>query len=474
MSESLPPEFENAPIRRAASVTLERQGDRPATAQALMDPAHQSLAEALRIMLRIVQLGMLVLAGLFLFSGAKTVKEGESGIRLFFGRVTAQDLKPGFQFSWPFPIGDLVKVQTGSSRIDITQANDGFWPFLTPDQQRQSIENLTGASRLDPGRDGSLITGDGNLAHAQWRVNFRVPSESASMYARNIHPDFQDAVAKAVTQRAIVHSVAEVTIDQLLKESGSQNASLTVSIRERAQNALDDIDSGMSVESIELLAKMPPLAAKFQFNQVASSEAGRRQRVESANQQAAKTLSETAGQITPDAIALIEEFALAADAGAGARRDGDMASAEQWSQTQDQILERLHGLFESDKAGGRVATLINRARLYRSTEGTRRENEYVRFDAIRDQYEKNPIVTLHREWADAFSTLIQRDTVQVFYLPPGSQMVELLVNADPALARAIEAANKARRERETREQRELDFQRRQFNTDTERRETGAR
>ncbi|MBX3365649.1 MAG: hypothetical protein KF866_12910 [Phycisphaeraceae bacterium] len=466
MSEQIPPA--NEPVRRSSSITLQRTvASSTADTQALMDPAHQSLAEALQIMLRIVQFGMIVLALLFLFSGAKTVKEGESGIRLLFGRVTAQDLKPGFQFSWPFPIGDLVKVQTGSARIDITDSSDGYWPFLTEDQKRQSVENLTGANRLDPGRDGSLITGDGNVAHAQFRVNFRVPSESASVYARNVHPDFRNAVVRAAAQRAILHSVAEVSIDSLLKESGSQNDPLAVSIRQRAQSALDDIGAGISIESIELLAKMPPLAARAEFNNVASAEANRRQQIENANQTAAKTLGETAGQATTRAIELIDQFARAADAGAGAERDGDLDSAQQWARVREEILAEMHLLFESDLAGGKVAQVMNDARLFRSAEAKRRQGELARFEAIQAQYALNPLVTIHREWSDAFRTMISRDSVQVFYVPPSSRIVEILINSDPELARSIEIAAKRRREEETRRQREIERQRGMFMTDTE-------
>ena len=40
-----------------------------------LDPANQSLADALRVTLRIVQVGMLVLAALFAISGSQSVRE---------------------------------------------------------------------------------------------------------------------------------------------------------------------------------------------------------------------------------------------------------------------------------------------------------------------------------------------------------------------------------------------------------------
>jgi hypothetical protein len=71
--------------RRAASITLSGTGVAGDTAS-LMDPANQSLAEALKISFRIVQLAMVVLAALFVFSGFQTVEENEKGIRVTLGK----------------------------------------------------------------------------------------------------------------------------------------------------------------------------------------------------------------------------------------------------------------------------------------------------------------------------------------------------------------------------------------------------
>lgn len=474
MSDALPPlPTEGAPPpapRRAASVQLQREGG-AATDAVLMDPAHQSLAEALRIMLRLVQLGMIVLAVLFLFSGARTVKEGESGIRLLFGSVEEQDLKPGFHFSWPFPVGDLVKVQTGSSRIDEVEA---FWPYLSDTQKAQPIEQMTGSNRLEPGRDGSLITADGNVAHAQWRINYRVPSESAASFARNIHPDFQTQIVRAAARRAIVHASAEMSIDQLLKEAARGEGSLAYRAQQSAQELLDRIDSGIQIEGTELLAKMPPLFARSEFDKVASAEANRKNKVEAARQEANTTLSQAAGRAWVRAIELIDEYEKAADARAGALRDRDQQAASVWEDTQRRVMTEIVTLFEGPSAGGEVALEINDAKLFRSAEVRRRQADLARFEALVQQYRENPLVTLHREWADAFRQVIARDTVQVFYLPEGVQSLEVVLNADPDLARAIEKAiGRAEMER-TRQERERHFEAEQFRTSTAVEEVDAR
>jgi len=52
-----------------------------------LDPANQSLADALRMSFRILKLLMLVLVVLYFLSGWFSVKPGENGVILRFGRV---------------------------------------------------------------------------------------------------------------------------------------------------------------------------------------------------------------------------------------------------------------------------------------------------------------------------------------------------------------------------------------------------
>ena len=65
--------------RRAASAQFDVQADvgSDAVLREAMDPANQSLAEALRLSFRVLQFVILVLIVLFVFSGVKTVEEDE-------------------------------------------------------------------------------------------------------------------------------------------------------------------------------------------------------------------------------------------------------------------------------------------------------------------------------------------------------------------------------------------------------------
>jgi hypothetical protein len=42
---------------------------------------------------------------------------------------------------------------------------------------------------------------------------------------------------------------------------------------------------------------------------------------------------------------------------------------------------------------------------------------------------------LHREWMDALQSFLDRDSVQLLLVPPGTKTLELKINEDPLLAK---------------------------------------
>ena len=113
---SMPPPEEEAP-RRAASARLEVRGGpgREAMLREALDPANQSLRDALRLSFRVLQLVMVVLVVVFLFSGLKTIEPGQIGLRLQLGQLEEEALEPGalgpaipgggcHRARWPWPI----------------------------------------------------------------------------------------------------------------------------------------------------------------------------------------------------------------------------------------------------------------------------------------------------------------------------------------------------------------------------------
>lgn len=448
------------PSHRPASVTLRASGAEDTTAT-MMDPANQSLAEALRITFWILQMAMLVIFGLFLLSGFQSIKENESGIRLLFGRVTGSNLPSGFQFSWPYPLGELIKVNTGAVTVEIDEA---FWPSLTSDQKRLPLQQLAafGRQQLKPGTDGSLVTADRNLAHSKWTVTY-VRSDPENN-ERNIFRDDEQKIVRAAVQRGVVLAVAETTIDDLLKQSASDQASVATRARTIAQESLDRMGAGIRLEQCSPREKTPPLFVFRDFNEVQSAEQRAGQLREAALGEARNTLNAVAGAAHPHLIDAIDDY--------------ERAVERQDAEAQARVLETLRHLLDGRPvevdgarveglASGRVTSILSEARGYTTQVVTTRRTELANYKAKLEQFQLNPEVVINRDWSDAMIAFLSRDTVEKFFNPPGTTTLEILINRDPEIVKAIEQARKlaenlkAAREREERGREE------RFRTDTQ-------
>jgi len=453
---------------RPTSVTLRvRSEDDDASTQ--LDPANQSLADALGLVFKGLQLAMLVLAGAFLFSGLGSVKANESGVKLLFGRKVQDGLKPGFQLSWPYPIGDLKKVDTGNQTLDISTA---FWPRLTSDQAKLGLEALgaQGKPSLKPGEDGSLITGDENIAHAQWLVHYT--RKQPGNYLENMLETEERDIVQAAVQRGIVQAVGQVKIDDLLKQSASDQGSVAQRARAIAQATLDTIKSGIEIDQITLQQKAPPFSVYSAFSGVQSAEQKASQKRDAAQTQARNTLTAMAGaahQPLIDQINLYEE----------AVTRGDTAA-------QERVMGVIHDLFEGREVAygdtvvppsavsGEVTRILNDARQYRSSIVNQRWAELASFRAKLAQFRANPDVVVQREWADAMIAFLDRPTVEILNLPAGIGSMELWINRDPTFMKEYEEARKLEQLKRAEEKRFIDFERDRFKTRTDQLDLKAR
>jgi regulator of protease activity HflC (stomatin/prohibitin superfamily) len=444
---------------RHASVTLRSraQADDPATQ---LDPANQSLAEALGLVFRLLQFAMVVLFGVFLFSGFQSIKETESGIRLLFGKPTGENLPPGFQFAFPYPLGEMIKVDTGAVRLNVDQA---FWPRLTDEQRRMTIQQLAGQGmfRLKPGEDGSLITGDQNLVHTQWRAMYQ--RRDPVQFVRNISPEAERDIVRAAIQRGVVQSVSQVTIDGLLRQTTEQG-SVATRAREIAQATLDRIGAGIEIDLLTLEEQVPPLFVYNDFAGVQSAEQrALKARIE-AETQARSVLNAVAGGAHEHLTNQIDLY--------------EQAIALGDREEQERILTIVRALMDGREVeiegeqvrslvAGEVTAMLNEARQYRSSIVSQRKGDLARFQAILTQFRSNPDVVLQSQWADAMKMFLDHDYVEIYNLPPGVEVAELWINRDLDDARRADRLRKERQGKEAEERRIRDMERDQFRTRTD-------
>ncbi len=461
------PNGTSARRRGAASVTF-RRGDVDDQSAPSLDPATKSLADALRITFRLLQLAMVVLVALYLLSGFQSVRESERGIRLVMGRIAARDLPPGFQFSLPAPFGELVKIQTG---LQTEEINNQFFPKLSEGDEKALVEKDKGAASLvggsdslDPDADGHLLTADGNIAHARWSVTFQ--RADSGKFAANIDPEFERRIVNAAACSGIVQASASLTIDDLLRKQLDTTAAqaglskVETLARDAAQQALDRMDSGVQITQLTMTLVIPPrtVMKAFQDVQAAQSKAGRA--IEDARNQRNDTLTQAAGEAAPLLIELIDRYELELEKGDPGNADAALALI-------DRVLSKeeveIDGERIRPRISGKVSQIIDDARQYRTSSVNRAKADFDMFEAKRAVFRSNPLVMVNSDWSDAFGSLLANETVQAIYLPPDVQRQVLLLNRDPMVNRRLEQERLLKENEEAQKQRILERERARFN-----------
>ncbi len=438
--------------RRPASVTLREQAGEQADMAAMMDPASKSLADALRICYRLLQGTMVVLAALFLLSGVKTVRTGEKGIRLLFGKPEAADLPPGPQFTLPEPLGELVKVGTGAQTA---RFDDEFWPAVSQQARGKPVAEIRseGKARLDPASDGSLITADGNLAHARFSVLYR--RENIMDNATHVVPEDEFWVIRAAVRRGAVIAAAAVSIDELrsnIPDEGRKGAFVSMARRTRdaAQELLNKLGTGIVIDDLSVIEPTAPLFLIKDFELVQTAQSGAKEAIDRAGQDRVKRLARVAGGAAEPLLALIDQYD---------RRlaKGEISEAEAVLAGIDHILDgaAYSGGGVESPAGvvsGEAAQRLSAAREYRSSAVSRAAADATMFERKLEAFRQNPEVVMTGDWTQAFTRFMTRDNVEAHILPPGSGPVQLSLNRDPDLVRKMAL----RRQREAADKRNKD------------------
>jgi membrane protease subunit HflK len=383
-----------------------------------LDPAQQSLAEALRVSFGILKLAMFALLVAYAFSGTFSVGSNEVALRLRFGDYVGDPgnrvLERGTYLAAPFPIEQIVKVDTRPAALSLDQE---FW-FETGTEDtglsRGQLQSRN-ARPLNPLRDGSLITGDSNIVHAKWTLTWRVTDPVAFLDNIGSKKDGAEFV-RLVAQQGIVQAVSQQTADDLLR--GIVNRELAVGLMQRR---LDAARSGLSIDQLTLDKVTAPMRVAASFDAVTTAESERAGLIVSAQQQRARILGETAGEAHQPLLGLIEAYEVATER-------GDAAAVAATQQSIDGAIESLS--VNGVPLGGEVSRVINAAKTYRTQIVERVASEAQAFQELLPQYERNPRLVLSKLWEDARESILTGD-VETFYTVAGQ--LELQLNRDPAL-----------------------------------------
>ncbi len=457
--------------RRAASLTL-REDDFKTDRAASMEAANQSLADALGIAYRGVQIVMVLLFAGFLFSGFQQVDQSEEGLRVRFGAVQEGTLQPGGHLSWPKGFGEIVRVSRTQQQYQLSR---DFMPAsYDPSRDIDSQLNSSGTGNLRPGADGSLITAEGQIVHAQAAFTYR--RDDIRSYAENVWPEDEEKIAKAMVRRAMVVAFASTPIDDLLTrgtiapdaavpsdepvgEGGEGGAdeteaassamgvsSLEGRLRQIVNEQIADANYGMTMDSVSIGLITPPVRLRRDYQAALSAESQTRAERETARGEARRMVNGVAGTAAEPLLALLDEFERRTDLG---DQSGSL-----------EILDEIYAVLDGDRDGanvtilgttyndvtmaGEAAEIVGDALRRSRTMGDTARREALAFRAKLEQYNANPRAFIVREWTEAMDGFLALKSVQTYLVPPDVTEVELMINNDPEISRALQREENTR------------------------------
>ncbi|MCP4833297.1 MAG: hypothetical protein GY895_00895 [Phycisphaera sp.] len=390
-----------------------------------MDPANESLADALRLSYRVLQIAILGLAVVFLFSGFQTVRENYTGVRTLFGRIVGdagdRQVGSGLQAFWPYPVGEIVTVPLKRTVV----VNRAFFPSLRiagPEgRTEQSIEmaiNAAATSKpIRPNGDGSLILEGGDLAHCRISADYSI--DDAVAFLERFSAEQADEVVRMAIERGAVHVAAAMTLESFVDDRDAINSEIV----RQAQATLGQIDSGIRITSVSCTDRMPPFAVAKSVQSVQASRENAKIAVEVARRDGAQILDDAVGAAAfEDVVSLIAEYETEISRG-----DAEAA---------DKVLAAIGERLDREDVSGEAATTLTRAKAYRSMIESGLGTFARRVDSLSDSYRENPRQLIRQLWLGAYRDVLMGPEVEVISAPPGLGRLALRMKSSNEVSNA--------------------------------------
>lgn len=406
--------------RRAASAEFIVETE-VGTASALrdaMDPANQSLADALRLSFRILQIVILILIVLFLGSGVVTVKDSQGGVLTRWGKIItygdSQALEGGLKWSkWPYPVGEFILFDVINLRADVTET------FLPNSKIRgytiqQHLERSRVTDRYRTGVDGALLSKDGDIVHVSVIANYEIIDPVK--FLQSVKLNQADEIVKVATEQSVIHVVSTVSLQELMDVTDD----IKQRIHQSTQQALDNINCGILIRQISMPEPpRPPYSIVGTFSDIQEARVQASSMIQTARQSSESIRNKIAGQDWPEIITLINQYENAAEL-------GEEADSEA-------ILGQINSWFD-EKAEGISSQIISEARGYQSRIESTLGNEAKRFSSLLATYREHPELVIRQKWYEASAYVMSRTDAEIYIVPPSLGRINISISGLDAIA----------------------------------------
>lgn len=402
---------------------------------AVLDPAQESLIRALRSGFRMLLLIMAVLMALYIASGLFIVQSNEQGLIVRAGQLRPSAAgtllyAPGTHWAMPDPFDEKIRLPGGEQAQQLTIVS--FLFNLREDDRAQiGVKPLTeiepNSNTLKPGLDGAMLTGDKNLSHGLWTVEYKITDGAAFVKNVGESPKAAEPLLRRLLENAVVRSVSSRRVEEVTR---TNIAKVIEDVQERLQTRLNDLHTGLKIQKVIAQTIEPkPVREAFTLADTAAADAEKEK--SAAEKKKTEILNQVAGPTHEKLLELIRQYGAAQTLGGEARR-------------QEELLAQIDT--ELERAGGLVAMLLQeahtRANDIRETIG----REVSEFQYYLPGYRRDPALTVMRLWTQMREEVLASRQNEVFFLP-ATGPIQILTNRDP---QRLLQAEKDRYENKTR------------------------
>ncbi|MCZ6817206.1 MAG: SPFH domain-containing protein [Planctomycetota bacterium] len=417
----------------------------PGNADAL-DAANLALVEGLHKSFWVLKAIMVVLVVLYALSGWFSVKPNEVGIITRFGSVaggpTGEILRPGWHWSWPYPIEGHQRVSVSERELPIQ--------FIEKRTDEEEISGKLGYKfndRLSPDRDDYLVTGDANILHSLLKVKYRItdpiayvnhvkpmPKPDASVTSGPLHEHFAEySILSNLTRDAVI----EISVAwKALEIRGSRQNEFLGEVAVCVIRKLNELKAagtplGITVDPVTGIVApktagnegvYPPRQVQKDFDEVFATQTRKAQEIAKAEADAEELLTQAAGAAHPAiSKAIDKEF----------RAMLAVSKAEGHGNTDDIELAGLRNSLEEKRAevenmilaaSGQVRAIIRMSQVYKDAIEKEAIADWKKIEALLPEYRRNPDILFARLGAENYAVALANDKLTKWWLYPGNEV----------------------------------------------------
>ena len=234
---------------------------------------------------RNISILIIVAVIIWLATGFYRVEPDEQGIELLFGKWNQVTTEPGLHYFFPTPFGKTMTPKVESIRkINVGYRSASELGFSSNSSDRNILE------------ESLMLTGDQNIVDVHFTVLYKIKDAGKFLFKlRN-----PETTVKDMSESVMREVVGQRDLEFLLT-GGRQEVEQVV--RSDLQDILDEYESGILVQSIQLQSVNPPALVIDAFDEVQRARQDKEKLVNEANSYMNKIVPNARG----DAAKLVQE-----------------------------------------------------------------------------------------------------------------------------------------------------------------------